>query len=361
MNIKGLLLWVFLFISGLIKAQNDFRPGYVIKNNGDTLYGAIDYQDDFLMGSICRFKSNEHDIITLYPNDIFAYRFIDSRFYVSREINGKKVFLEYLINGIVNVYYLRDKNYLLDEQCDHYYLEKENVPLTEIPYEEGIKYIDDTPFFYKSSKYIGFLYYYMQDAPDFHARISRLKKLEHRDLIKLAEDYHNAVCKGEKCIIYEKKSPFIKLSIEPFWGLTRYNGYNKFINELGSYIYICAARTNEMVYVKTGIIYHKISEEGDHLKIYKIPLQIQYLYSSYRFMPKASFGFNFLTIKLDEYKNIGHTLSLNVGFNYKINKSISLSTGFNSDYTPLSRVMMERDFKFSIISYSFNAGLYIEL
>ena len=65
-----------------------------------------------------------------------------------------------MIKGKINVYYMRD------EIGDHYYLDKENVKLIEIPYEEGIKYVDDKQVFYESTRHIGLLNFYMQDAPE---------------------------------------------------------------------------------------------------------------------------------------------------------------------------------------------------
>jgi hypothetical protein len=51
----------------------------------------------------------------------------------------------------------------------------------------------------------------MQDAPNLQSKINDIKKPGHQNLIKLAEDYHNAVCEGEKCIIYAKSAPLIKI------------------------------------------------------------------------------------------------------------------------------------------------------
>ena len=38
----------------------------------------------------------------------------------------------------------------------------------------------------------------MQDTPGFQSRIQSIDKTDHKELIKLAEDYHNIVCEGEK-------------------------------------------------------------------------------------------------------------------------------------------------------------------
>ena len=307
------------------------------------------------MSYVCKFKESENKITKYYPNDIIAFRFIDSKYYVSRQLNNKKVFLEYLIKGKINVYYMRD------EIGDHYYLDKEGVKLSEIPFEEGIKYVGDKKVYYESTRHFGLLNIYMQDASDFQSRIQSVKKPEHKNLIKLAEDYHNAVCDNEECIIYEKKVPFIKISITPFVGLAKYNGYDNLVNEFGGYMYFWAPRTSEKLFLKTGLIYNRISEDGIDLNLYKIPIQFQYIFRAHKLQPHISGGVNVLSRKLKGYRHMNNTLSLNAGLNYQILNKISLHTNFNSDYTPLSLVLVNEDITFDIISYSFSVGLRIDL
>ena len=355
MKLKRLILLGLLISSEILNAQTDFRHGYIIKSVGDTIFGQIDYRGDLLMSSLCKFKDVNNTIKEYSPTDIDAFRFIDSKYYVTKEIDNKKVFMEYLIHGKINIYYMRDDN------GDHYYLDKEDVKLIEIPYEEGIKYVDDKDFFYESKKHIGILNYYMKDAPKLESEIKTIKKPEHQNLIKLAEDYHNAVCDNEECIIYEKKVPFIKISITPFVGLTKYNGYDKLVNEFGGYLFFWAPRTSEKLFFKTGLSYNKMSEDGTDLNVFKIPIQFQYIYRARKLQPHISGGVNILSLKLEDYKDMSHTLSLNAGLNYQISSKISINTSFNSDYTPLSMVIMDEDMTFDIISYSVIVGLRIDL
>ncbi len=125
MKLKGLLLLGLLLSTGLVYAQSNFKPGYIIKA----------------------------------PGDIIAYRFIDGKYYISREVNNKKVFLECLIKGKVNIYYLRD------DYGNHYYIDKDNMKLAELPYEEGKKYVNGKEVYYETTKHLGLLYTYMHDAP----------------------------------------------------------------------------------------------------------------------------------------------------------------------------------------------------
>ena len=328
MNIKRLLFWGLILTTRLLNAQTDYRPGYIINYSGDTIFGHIDYRGDLLLASKCKFKTNENDIKEYSPTDIAAYRFTNSRYFISREINGSKVFLEYLIKGTVNIYYLRDKS------GNNYYLDKEGASLTKIPYEEGIKYVEDKPSFYESKQHIGILYYYMQDAPELKSRIENTKRPEHRNLIKLAEDYHNIVCENESCIIFDKKMPSLQFSIEPLWGSVNYKNYDKSINEIGANIFLCAPLVNEKFYFKTGLFYQKFAEE-ENIELFKIPIQAQYLYSAHKIMPKVSVGVNYYIVNFASHKDYHYTFSLNTGLNLNLYEFLSLSANFNTEFIPI--------------------------
>ena len=66
-----------------VKSQTDFRPGYVIKNEGDTVYGVIDYRGDQLMSKVCKFKNSNNKLFSYSPFDIQSFRFVDGKYYVS--------------------------------------------------------------------------------------------------------------------------------------------------------------------------------------------------------------------------------------------------------------------------------------
>lgn len=351
MKLKSFIFCCLLFSTDILYAQTDFRPGYVIENSGDTLHGKIDYRSDFLMSSICKFKTNENTIIKFSPKDIIAYRFIEGKYFVSREINSKRVFLEYLIKGKVNIYNMRD------ETGDHYFLDKEEVKLTELPYVEGIKYIDDKQVFYNTTKHIGILNYYMQDAPDFQSRIAKIGKPEHYSLIKLAEDYHNTLCKDIKCIVFEKKVPFLKIAFEPFFG---FGEFNRTYSDIGSFysvganILLWGPKLNEKVYFKTGLVYSKYNKGH----FYKFPLQIQYIFPLKRIRPTVSIG-------LDLYYNhlyIGSTLHISGGFIYKIRGRTFFSTSISSEFPSIIILAIDDSkMRFGVFAYSLNVGLHYTL
>ena len=322
MNIKRLLLIGLLFSTGLLNAQRDFRPGYIIKNSGDTVYGEIDYRGDLLMCRVCRFKAGKRNIVEYWPDEINSFRFIDSKYYISKRINGTAVFLECLIKGKVSIYYLRDS--IGD---DYYYMDKEQMQLVEIPYKEKVRYEDVGLVMYKSKKHIGLLNVYMQDAPHFQSQIAKIDKPDHENLIDLAKKYHNSVCKGEQCIIYTKKQPLVKAKTELLSGIMTYTNLDDSDNKErywqgGVAFYFWVPRANEKLYFKTGLYTQAYASEDDDKTYYfpKLQSHIGYLApKSYRLRPSFSVGLlspsytGGMLVRISKRINIG----VQTMFNYK--------------------------------------------
>ncbi len=347
MNLRRLLLFGLLVLAGFLNAQTDYRPGYIISTHGDTLFGELDYRSDLLMSSLCKFKDADHNIKKYSPDDIKAFRFIDSKYFVSREVNSKQVFLEYLIKGKVNIYYMRD------ELGDHYYIDKEDLKLTEITYEEGIKYIDNKQVYYQSTKHMGLLSIYMQDAPEFKPRIHDIKKPEHKNLIKLAEDYHNTVCEGEQCIIYEKTIPLLKILPELIGGAIKYSDVtelnNKFYFHGGIIGHLWMPRHSEKLYFRTGLLFSQLEFEKEVLNYYKIPFQIEYMYPTGLFRPRIAYGLNF-------YIPYYQTVSFDLGANIKLSESLFLSATSDIEFNPALMIVPNK-----LLSYSLKLGLILNI
>ncbi len=343
MKLKIFILFGLLYFSTLLNAQTDFRPGYIINLNGDTIYGKINYQGNLLMGTLCKFRDKENIELKYLPNEITAFRFIDSKYYVSRVINETPVFLEYLIKGKVNIYYMRDNN------GDHYYLDKEGFQLAEITYKEGFKTINDNTILYRSKEHIELLNTYMQDAPEFQSRIQSIKKPEHKSLIKLAADYHTAVCDGEKCIIYEKKQPFIKVNLEGVMGVVNFENlepiYDKYYLQSGIIAHIWIPSSNEKIFLKTGILYSLYEQYGGKEDQIFVPIHLGYMApSTFRIRPSFSVGLL--------------SPSYSAGVVTHINKKINLGiqSWLNFDQTKYFFLFPDRLNNFSILG-----NLYIEL
>ena len=317
MKVRGLLFFVLVLFSNILLAQNDFRKGFVIIQQGDTLYGEIDYKGSLSMSEVCIFRLNENEPIIRYsPLDIIAYRFIDSKYFVLRKIDNKKVFLEYLINGIVNIYFLRD------EKGDRFFIDKEGEKISEIPYDERIINIYGRELKYKSTKHIGVLGYYMKDAPELQKEINKIEKPKYESLVKLAEDYHHYVCKGEECIIYKEnlKSEIFLSSvcgIINFINMDDIKDKNYFL--YGVSIQFSIPRANEKIFIKSGLMLSNVLDYSNNKAYYiRVPLHIGFVFpNTYKIRPFVSVGIirpsysGGLMVNLNERINIGIESTLN--------------------------------------------------
>jgi hypothetical protein len=110
-NPKILYLTGILLLSCLAaNAQAGFRPGYIIKNNGDTLNGLVFYNLDSRLKRGCRFKRFEIlREVTYDPAELLAFGFRNGRHFESKANGKRKAFYECLIKGPVNLYCLPGK------------------------------------------------------------------------------------------------------------------------------------------------------------------------------------------------------------------------------------------------------------
>lgn len=356
------LLAACLLMVKTLPAQTDFRPGYVISTVGDTLFGEISYRGDLLMGQECKFRHSELDeAIVYFPGDISAFRFIGSKYFVSRKVDNTVAFLEFLINGEVNMYYLRDKS------GDRYFLDKERISIVEIPYIKEIREKDGKSYEYESKDHVGILKYYLREAPVLQAEIIDMSKPGHQNLIKLAENYHEAVCDdGKTCIIYEKKLPILKLNLELVGRAMKYRkrGFfeysdlgqlNKdFYGQFGIYIHFWAPRSNEKLYFKTGLSLVKLLSVNETVSYVVIPAHLEYIYPKGRIRPRASYGINFWTQSLDR---VAMAPAFSGGVNILLSERFFLTVVTHIEFSP-SRVAF---FPKSLISNSVDLGLFVKL
>ena len=195
------ILTIVIVVSTDIIAQSDFRDGYIINNNNDTIFGLINYKGNKSNSKKCIFKNDVNsDFQEFSPTDLIAYRFIDGKYYITKQISNSGtedlIFIEYLINGKTDIFYYRDiegEHYLIDINGEILELKKEEVEVI----------IDDVKYIKERSLYIGLLKISFQDSPSISNKVEHIN-LDHKSLINIAKEYHEEVCPGEECIIYQK-------------------------------------------------------------------------------------------------------------------------------------------------------------
>jgi len=183
-------------------AQGDFRPGYIINLQQDTIYGQVKSQNESRNAGICIFRTGADGEESLFqPGEISAYRITDGKYYVSmtlvEEGVQKQVFLEYLVNGMADLYFLRGDN------SETYYIRKEGG--------EALAITD-----------IRLLKAAFSDCFEIQPSIDKAT-LNHKSMVDLTLKYHDYVSVGEESINYSKLASRLRIQVGPVAGYSMYS------------------------------------------------------------------------------------------------------------------------------------------
>ncbi|MBK8042363.1 MAG: hypothetical protein IPN20_21200 [Haliscomenobacter sp.] len=128
----SILIFLFQLVCFTLFAQTDFREGFILQPNGDTLKGWIDYRSDGPNQDLCRFRATPNGPLeTFAPDQIPGYGFPGDKFFVTGYVDNARqnpVFLEYLVRGLADLYVYRGR----------FYLKRGELPLVDISPEAGI-------------------------------------------------------------------------------------------------------------------------------------------------------------------------------------------------------------------------------
>jgi hypothetical protein len=288
---KFQLLLLLTSFSLFTYGQIDYKKGYVITHDNDTLFGTIDLNSNYRNSRSCNFLSDQ--VVKVYaPEDIKAYRVENSKYYVAKEVtwNDKKemVFLEFLVDGIVNLYYLK-------ESINEYYFIERDTALILLSNDEKKIVIkstvasgkDDKTYVANSNQYIGVLKYLFQDSPEVMKDIPHTR-FDYKPLINLTREYHESVCKDYSCIDYTKN---IKMSVylEPSFGMIHSTMGLKtsedHAQDLNPYFGLNISLRNtkrDRWNFLTGISYSSVEFEGEFVNsIFPTPSQPEELFRIY--------------------------------------------------------------------------------
>lgn len=391
MKTRNILIIILGLTAFNTSAQYNFIEGYIISNDMDTIHGYI-FNDTYTKNNEqCNFKTNlDSKSQTYYPKDIHSYRFNEGKYYISKDIYSyrfnenkhyipkeiqqdkvkKRVFLEYLIKGELSIYYR------LINGLDMYYVEKKNDTLlyldnTHINYQwDSVRdtYVKYHPEEVKKSKssnrYKGVLTYTMQDTPELQNQVENLQ-LGHKNLISLAENYHNAICDNNECITFEKQNKTkVILGINSGYYFSSYANIDKRVeNRLKTnnillpalFLIIDLNRLNENLKFKTEFQIAPLNcsvTEGSYETVlsginYTIPLLLQYLFPTKKVKPflNAGIALNKLS-NVDFYTNqyyssdttFVRSLPADVEIYSKLNFGFSVSSGI---VIPMNKLYFE--------------------
>jgi hypothetical protein len=148
---------VLFAITTLVNAQ-DFRPGFIVTSQGDSLTGLVANRTSRTNSSQCRFKQNEKSEVVRYaPADLRSYGIYGYKQYRAEEIfiRGRKqrVFLELLIAGNMSLLSYRDI----------FFLQKDSLVLLPRPAKQTVQENGKT-FNAVDQRYVGIVRAMMKDC-----------------------------------------------------------------------------------------------------------------------------------------------------------------------------------------------------
>jgi hypothetical protein len=352
-------LYIFallLLFPTLSYSQKEYKSGVIYFNNQDSIKTQILYGGDAEMSQSCRYKADE-DEFSYKPSEIEAYKFDKGRYFISKEIKGEKVFLEYLIKGEVDLFYIRKP------KKDIYYIQKKGGKLIKLEYESRIRDILDEcdqvtkTVMYNSTRHIGLLRSIMSDEPSLQSDIDRIKTPTHRDLIDIAKSYHKLKCNGQECIVYYKKTPSVKMSIEASVSSLYFQDFEEIKPSIGFGVNFWMPKQNENLYfylgyenmLIDGATYKNNGRTMENMDFVKIDLKYQNNINDFDYNFKIGLCFNY---GVSMFYNLATGISYSIYDNLKLNLGAISYLSFGGDATIIPNHLLAIGGQFGL-SWSF--------
>ena len=177
----------------------DYRAGYIIKNNMDSVSGFIEYSAEKKSSNYCKFRSNRKDKATAFtPEELRSYGFYGDKRYESMQIPDSttkgKVFVKVIVSGPIHLYQYR-KTFLV---------KKDSVILLPTPKSTVID-TDKGKRASEDSRYKGLLNFLLADCK-LSADETRYAE---SNLTNLINNYNR--CKGFEPL-YKEPKPLFKVN-----------------------------------------------------------------------------------------------------------------------------------------------------
>ena len=288
MKLKSFLTFFFLiFITSISFSQRVYKPAFYIIGS-DTTYGTG------IMGSAqmsFTFKvNNSKEVEKFGPSQADAFKYIDGRYFVSEEIidlNGryKKYFLEYLVDGEVDLFILNSRYFIKKDGEE--FLELKHTKKREVQ-RDGKTYM--APDF----QYVIDMKKYMSETPQLFPKIDKLVNLDQSALVKISTDYHDLTCAGSECINYTKTKPKHRFDyrLEAISGFNRHNDY--YSMQIGAILYI-SNKNMKNVYLRVGLLLAdaraQYRTDKDSHYYPRIPISMMFTFGKGKIKPLLGIGF----------------------------------------------------------------------
>lgn len=192
------LLFVFLILSVDSNAKKDFRDGFIISNNNDTILGQVLYRINELNFKSCLFKKD--DLVKDYlPSEIIGFGYKNDKFYTSKIVDS--TFVQTLISGELSLY--RHKA--------NYYVQKKGGTIFKLENNVIHDTVNDIERIYFNTKWRGIMAVLTYDCiPNSNVLVQQVR-FDELDLSKFVIKYND--CKSLKYIDFKKLRPWYTINL----------------------------------------------------------------------------------------------------------------------------------------------------
>ncbi len=298
--ISGLLLC----LTSSLFAQGDFRNGYIIKVNGDSLTGWVVYPTTKNSSRVCIYRETlKSKSVKFSPKELLVYGIFEGKRFESKTItrNGTSdiALLEVLVKGELSLY--------TSENIFYY----EQDTLMELP---SVR---------RSGKlYVGILNLILDEC-NLRADETDYKQ---RDLVNLVQNYNR--CLGEAGLVYKRNLPWTQFNYEITGGIALstmrmdYYGNINFAPSTGGFlgggIDISMPRINEKFFISMELNYYKSLFQGYKENLQSTSIRNDVIMDMSLLQLPLGVRFIFLSDNNTSYIEGGFITAVNVGSSYKI-------------------------------------------
>lgn len=223
------IIGLLLLIASMAKAQLNFKPGYVITNSNDTIYGKINDGGGRRNSRICMFRQPGVKGITRYqPEELKGYRLINDKYYWSLDAlhkrDYKRSFNEVLLEGPFSLY----RNFKDSEES--FYIREGDLPAKPLSNKEyklypksemGKAAFIGEEYFLNFKEFTDTLTALFNPDPSLQKKINNLE-YDQNELIAITRDYVGSICQESNCFSYVKDIRQYKDRFGFYIGTTRF-------------------------------------------------------------------------------------------------------------------------------------------
>lgn len=210
-TLKSFILSLAFLVSLGVMGQDNFKKGYVITLDNDTLFGKINDAGGYKNSRLCTFKSKkDRKVKEFLPGQIKGYKMLKDKYYVSKQAEvkdgNKYTFMEVLIEGPVSLYHDRKSTerafYIQKKDGDLIPLQNKEVQLRYKP-EENIAVLYSPTYILHNRIYRDTLRYVFRDSEVIRNWVENVE-YNPRSLKNITKDYIADRKFGDGSITYER-------------------------------------------------------------------------------------------------------------------------------------------------------------